>query len=1742
MESQNSFNQEKVEQVVGMEVGTSAAVDAAFIAQVRVYTDREFVEHFAVLFAQLSEIDLPTLRYHAATSSDFVVRTRFTVMATRLSYQWQKKLEAVDDIVFTRLPGIVAPRKGGEPLAITPSPFPLPESSPRGKAVDWSLASSTTVSPKRPDVHPTPVSELHDSVQASIIDLDNRKLCKKLAKYRKKVKTPLPKEDREKLIDRAREQRWRMKELSRALSSDYEGQMNLNVNHNHTLDVSPDVSQVLNRLTNGITELMDKFGAGVGPTVAGFQTLAEESKSVASVLSGTLDTIFSTLSTIMWAIPLIAAGYYAVTSSTGTVANILCVGIGGILAVALPAGLWASIKALWPTAKKTDEDAFYDAEMNMPSPDTLSHIVTLALTFFTTSGDDTYGICKSFMRSMTTYSRSINGWKELSSFVIGVVESFVNFVRVQFGADRISMYKTGLLHIDNWCSRVMHKLNEAATGGEIMTPEIVREIVSLRDEGRELTDLYRLNKECSPILHKYLSQLDELCTHCSAAIHMAKGGRAPPACLILTGDPGVGKTYLTKIIINYICAACMSRERAEELGWIFDSELFSKGISEYWNGYAKQFGVAIDDFGQAIPSPGQDNDFIDIIRMVSCWAFPLNFADLFNKGKNFFDSKLVLCTTNLDNIDNCLAVIAEPNALTRRFDFPYKVILNDEFAIQLNGQRAINVPMVEAYAKKHGDYPYHAWTLFKHKFAVGPEAATDYSRSYGLQEVMDAVVSRINTNKNHYATNVENIKRMVKARYGIRDDDYQAESGIPSPPSDDEFVDSECDQTWYNHASALFDTATLRAKHAILPCLSSLANLAFRVKDELANLTGGWNKLARQPIFIALLNATAMPLVMLGMAWASGRLMNWLAPTKSQKKKQKLRTKEALRRKDGLDDELTAQMIDIFEPQDFQVVQETEGTYQVVRKFTPSALLRAYNRIMGITDQSNVPEGPRFAIRKVTANHIMEADAEPQADIYGDDIANVAFKNLVKIEAHDGGRVINIGHCLFVNGEAAIMPNHYDFEFKRALADETLSAATILKFINISYPKLNVSHDLTDYLEFPRIGVEQDDVMCVKIRNMRTHRNITHLFVSDSDIQTLTRPRIRLDTIDGSEVPIRRSRHLESHRRLNKTISVEGKSYTVATTYEYEGFTRKGDCGGIVCLEETPERQARRIVGIHIAGKNSLNTGLCNILTQEKVLKMLKNIDEPLDMAYLAQADMTILDKELPGTFVPLCIYPKHKNSNPVSVLTPTKLHGAWGELKKVPAPLRPFRNGKVIISPMANAIEPYSSPVHSYDVAEVDRAAYQAFRRFFELTTKHDRRILSFEEAVAGIPGTSINGIPRNTSPGEPWVFEGMSNKKPFFGKDGDYDFSSDECARLRKEVTAIIDAAIANKRMPHYWVDFLKDELRSLEKAQAGKTRLISSAPLAYVIAFRMYFLSFTSAVQDTRIRNGVAVGINPYTEWEDLAREMQSMGKECVAGDFKGFDSSEQPDIHNAILRQINNWYDDGEENRRVREILWLEVTHSRHIGGTEGKINQVYQWNKSLPSGHPATSVINSFYNLTLFNLVWTDIMGLPYSSRFNEFVYACVYGDDNILNVDSAVTGKFNQETITRAMAARHMTYTTEDKLSEVTKTRSLHQISFLKRAFRKDTYLNKYVGPQELDSILYVPYWCKDKARIGDTTEANLEFTYTELAMHAPEMWDRHAELIKEAAWQRMKIRPQNNFTRKEYLLRSQECEFVWPV
>nr|QJI53764.1 MAG: hypothetical protein 1 [Weivirus-like virus sp.] len=734
-------------------------------------------------------------------------------------------------------------------------------------------------------------------------------------------------------------------------------------------------------------------------------------------------------------------------------------------------------------------------------------------------------------------------------------------------------------------------------------------------------------------------------------------------------------------------------------------------------------------------------------------------------------------------------------------------------------------------------------------------------------------------------------------------------------------------------------------------------------------------------------------------------------------------------------------------------------------------------------------------------------------------VADNVYANTYKMYHRDTKFVI--GQILFVAGELALQPQHFTESIENAVKEGSFNKEDILVFRNSVNAQHSVELTVGQYLSFKRIADRNNDVEFVRFESIRAHRQVVNSFVTEKDVKYIPGNAAELHLC---EIDNRKTLLSTTYRSLIRLPSVgfrTGLRFTgrrMDRYYYYSGSTTPGDCGAPLMLANANVFGGRSVMGVHCAGDATHGTCFANVVTREMVdeaLLKMQIIDDQFLTDVSERGIKLQCGDEFPfsdmGSFLPIGTVDMPVSLCPKSKFYKTHLYGSIGPYECSPAPLAPVVRNWERVWPMERAVKPYSSPLLHLDLPLLQDAVHTAFKPFNQLTRDFRRDLYDFDEAVLGVPQDKFRSIPRNTAAGFPYVYSVKGGKKEFFGEDADYDLTGQRAVELRKRVEYVLASARKGVRLSHIYVDFLKDELRPAAKVEAVATRLISSAPLDYVIAWRMLFGTFSSAMMRVNVSTGMAPGICSYSDWPRVASHLQQHGAAVFDGDFKSFDSSEQPCVHDAILTYINLWYSDSEENQLARRVLWMDLVHSRHIGGRGDNQRYVYQWNHSLPSGHPFTTIINSLYSLVALIYCYFDLTGDRRS--FWDHVAPLTYGDDNVCNVDDDKIGQFNQITVSQSMKRNFgMVYTSGHKDRELEPYTVIDNITFLKRGFYCDD--NRWLCPLELDSFLFTHYWCKNKKLEKEILVSVLENSLEELALHPPDIWPlygrRIADLLRE--------------------------------
>lgn len=683
---------------------------------------------------------------------------------------------------------------------------------------------------------------------------------------------------------------------------------------------------------------------------------------------------------------------------------------------------------------------------------------------------------------------------------------------------------------------------------------------------------------------------------------------------------------------------------------------------------------------------------------------------------------------------------------------------------------------------------------------------------------------------------------------------------------------------------------------------------------------------------------------------------------------------------------------------------------------------------------------------------------------------------------------------------------------------------------------------------------KQDLVLVDLTRCVPPGKDIIKHFVSRDSLARLSSFRTVLSgykNVNDKMILCANSGQGEAAFKIDYSLThVDGTKETVYAlkTISYDIDTRKGDCGMIATVSDY--QIPAKIVGLHVAGSEKQRHSNFATLTTQETLREAISKNFPLE-AYIGQAFEVFnqilpeanIPLELPfdGEFIPIGIvqtpgealktriHPSSIYGKMASItIDGIPAHEKWNEIHgedflkkasaepsiKIPARLQRFRDADgQLVDPLLKGICKAGLPAQTCRTDYLDIAAQAVASNLYydRAKTNRPKRILTYEEAIKGISDKDgINGISRVTSPGYPWSQMPHKGKgKTHWMGHNDWDFTSNGALELRQFVDEQEIMIRNGQRLDIIWIDTLKDEVLPRPKVAIGKTRVFSNGPMHYTILFRKYFMMFMAHVMDNRISNEITVGIDPNSiEWQMLSDKITCKGPKVFDGDFAQYDGTLVAKILWKILDIINDWYDDGPTNRLARTTLWNDIVHSVH--SCRGYL---YQWTHSIPSGCPITAIVNSIYNSLSMRVVFLETSPIKSMKYFEENVAMASYGDDNIVNISDEVAPTFNQVVAAEGYKRIGMTYTDADKESELRPYKTIDEISFLKRYWRKDEYLGFYGAPSTLSSRLDILNWTRTDTNTDPhiNEEQTVASVVRELAILGKDVFDFWTPLIRKA-------------------------------
>lgn len=1365
------------------------------------------------------------------------------------------------------------------------------------------------------------------------------------------------------------------------------------------------------------------------------------------------------------------------------------------------------------------------------------------------------------------------------------------------------------------CLDRLNDLTVAKQSNSIAHDELVVELeLEIKKLDKALKDLPR-----GSALHAIGTQAstaaNRLLVEIRTIIGSSSGSRVEPVCYIFVGAPGLGKTMFNNVVCDHFVYELSSDYMKEYFAR--DPQAVHKQIfafdqsDQYCSGYRNQPVVVIDEIEPSAPASGMVSTPHRLIRMINSVACPLNMPDLGSKGVTFFNSRVIVGTTNNHNWA-ALPGVSDTGAFYRRVNFISTVAdvvsLKRDFypeggLLSFEDMRPrMHQYMREEYTKyESGIYSLEQYLDASYKYVLfsvaQPNAAGSIVPGSGMpikpSDLIRRVVQEAKIKADFAGTRVRLTERIVQEK---RDQPPPVQAQSQFFGKLKEIVTKR-----YDLRPSEFDYTRVRenVSKAMADDREKVRNINRMAHCDCKVCCEYLKPAELSKIALKMCKAVGSPIPrqeeLHGIVQEMHNPDNWIRLPPHIRSFCEIEVK-----KDRTD--FVRFYCSYLELRERAVahIMSLQDKFYVAGGVAQFAIDLAF--VLFIVKLSKMAYNLATAERDVAEEGVYplrpkRKDAKPKAAITvrvheiqpeggpEDLMQSLARTNVYKFTIRgDKPGTTFVSHFTMVQNQLAITPFHtvrgildaYEMDKEAVMVVE--GCIQPLKnggFTNKSQsiPLCNLVVETSDGLNFvggitevcarfkaPNGELTPTDMCMVTIPvSARSRKSAFHeaTFFSDT-IDSLERSGSLVTIGEHGGVIVDQTtmypeRNWEAVRcPLNMferagVTEEEGSHWFGKNIIKYIANTRVGFCGAPVFMKRNG---TYRIAGIHVAGATNSSWGYAVVVTAEDIARTVSlhlsdsnlAIREPFEEDVVAESGF--VDAVGRGTAFghQESLVVKQPSLPTATSLRPSPIADLVPGPDRLPAMLTPRVIGGELVDPVANAHREYGKVQRAPRLWLAKMCMESVYDRMMRVPKlPGETRIPGYEETItAGERFPFVKSVPRNTSAGYPYCLHNKKKGKfDFFGMGDEYSFTSPQWCELVAEAESVKSKILAGQRPLFVCLSFPKDERRTREKAETGKTRLISGGSILFTLLLRQCTMGFFNFLVRTRGNNGIAIGTNPYSEdWDSIAKRMGAWpGAEnpanCIAGDFSGFDKKLHYVWIMAFCDLITKFYgDEGTDVAKIRKALFYEIAFSRHVVG-----QSIVEWIGSNPSGQSMTTPTNSAANAAMLRYVIVcetlEREGLAYSEYnasnilfflFNPdapVVRDETFGDDSligILDLTFDMIQWLDGQTLSDAFN-KHLSvkYTDESKGNVQQKLRKLEDCSFLKRGFKQTgltpALKGRFMAPLEIDSILDSVRWYKPNAD-GTGLAAfgqNLCHMLEELSLHDKDTYEKYGNIIVDA-------------------------------
>uniref|UniRef100_A0AB38ZK48 Non-structural polyprotein n=1 Tax=Crocidura shantungensis ribovirus 1 TaxID=3139529 RepID=A0AB38ZK48_9VIRU len=1264
-----------------------------------------------------------------------------------------------------------------------------------------------------------------------------------------------------------------------------------------------------------------------------------------------------------------------------------------------------------------------------------------------------------------------------------------------------------------WMDEVQ-KLQQSRTSGTLRYNELLADQLNAMYKQGNIYMQSRLYRKDYDKIRSHLITLLRIMEVCSSKIISPGSVRNPPVTIIFTGETGEGKSSLCYPFALSLLKRIFDREDPERSATLIhnwkQSIYVRASEQEFWDGYCGQFITMFDDFGQRVDSASNPSiELFEVIRGSNMFAFPLHMAQLEDKATTNFTSKIIIASSNLDKIKT--ESLNYPDALYRRFNICVKVQRIDK-------------------TKTEFDENNYRYQLFDMVRGVPGDMLT-------FEQLLERADSSYVNNKEF----LNSISGWIARRLA---------PGEPVVQSLEETIEQvaykcalEQEQLRRREERLKREAVRIQIKpisHCLVDGEFGLAWRKLKFKFMSSPTTSSWSSLTRLSNKFRFVGTESMSLgeklkskfeldpADIDVWWSNVRRMNDWA----------LRLLKLL----GLASVIAGGLY-----MGYSIYQSLLGGEQ-----KPGRDKAEKNRILEkLRNEREKNEKIMDAIKENGTNELV-AYVQSIVDANSEEVlSSVVKRNYYKLLCVVNGKDEVIGSTLFLKGQIALMNEHFKLSFDHFLKQDRDAK---LKFVSHAGTKKFTCY-LRD-LKFKSYGnsfssdLPSNDAMTVEIKEAYRHHDITPQFVERHQMSKVKYLDVKLPLLvyaDGGEpqMIIKYAPGDTYSKWVNDPTpaycGTEKRVHYVAG-WEYFLETRNKDCGAPLIIRNSKIGPGK-IVGIHSNGTPS-GKGFCPALFREDIEDMLKPYGDIITMEVYSQVTEQETLKYPECEFEEIGKVEKPVFANSKTKIRKSPVYECFGPAKTKPCALHTVIVDGERFDPREYRTRKLGKPNTPIPEPFVKRAKKTVSDFVCGVLIANKSRLTpdirmkyTYSETVKGIPGERfINSVKRTTSMGYPFVLSGMT-RFDVWGRNDEYDLTRPESKKMEESMNNILREAEQGRGIPAIFVQTLKDERKPLKKAH--QTRQFSAGPLDYLLACKNKFQGVVAAIETCKNECGISVGTNPYSDYGSIARLLLKNGNRIGAGDFSGFDASQNREMLEAATEVLIDVAVKVLDADKV-DVMQMRTLMESLLASYQLSHDHLVRWTHSLPSGHFLTAIVNSIFSL----IVITACYDLALYKRDNQFVnvlmlsklfrdgFVVAYGDDHLICFPLDTIGIFNELTMPDLMSFFGMEYTLESKEGVASQPfRLLKDVTYLKRGFRHDNELHSYCAPLALDTVLETPYWNKGVADAKGQAIENLEHSLLELSLHDEGTWDTWFPKIHEVLVEKLNFFTNYNDYRSTQLI-----------